>query len=168
MGVAVSQEYPVTNMVAPSWSDITFAFNLDGATTRMEVDIKEIKWSSKVEVGEQRGASGGRVLKRTTGAKTDEGSAVFYRSGLRSLIASLATAAPTRGIQKLVGMVPFTVVVLHTPPGSDEIFQVELRGCRLLGLDSTSSEGTDAETVAVDLAPIEVVQVEAGSEIVLI
>jgi len=168
MAVAVSQEYPLLNEIAPSWADITTTINITDGESFTDIDYKEIKWKSAVEKGEQRGASGGRVIKRTTGAKTDEGSAVFYKSGLRKLLRALQAAAPVRGNQRLISLVTFDVVILHTPPGADDIYHEEMRGCSISSFDSTMTEGTDAETVAIDLMPIENVYIVDGKEMVLL
>jgi hypothetical protein len=168
MAVAVSQEYPLLDGNAPSWADITTTINVQGGGSFKDIDYKELKWSSTVARGEQRGASGGRVIRRTTGELTEAGSAIYYRSGLRKLLKEIYPLAPVRGNQRLVSLVTFNVVVLHTVPGDDEIYHHEMRGCRLSSFDATMTQGTDAEEVAMDLAPLSNVQIIGGVEIVLL
>jgi hypothetical protein len=163
-----AQEYPTLNDYAPSWADIQTTFTVDGGSALDMIDYKGIKWSSSVEVGTQRGASGGRVMKRTTGAKTDEASATLYRSGLRKLIRALMAKGTTRGNQVAIGTVAFDILIQHSPPGDPEIYVEKLKGCRLLKIDRTMTEGVDAEEVEVDLNPIEVVQIIDGKEVVLL
>jgi hypothetical protein len=169
MAVAVSQEYPLLNQVAPSWADIKTVININGGISFRDIDYKEIKWKSSVDVGEQRGASGGRVMKHTTGVLTDEGSAVYYKSGLRKLITAIQSVAPVRGNQRLISLVTFDIIIQHTPPGDDDIYHEEMRGCSIKSLESSMVEGPDAETVALDLRPKSNVWVLAdGTEVVLL
>jgi hypothetical protein len=163
-----SQEYPTLNGIAPSWADITTVFDVvDGASVK-DIDYAGFKYNSTVEVGAQM--KGGVVVKRTTGQKKDEASATFYKSGLRQLMDLLAATAPTRGARKLIGLVPFSISIQHSPPGADpsDIYEVRLRGCRLLKIDETLAEGTDAEKVEIDLAPIEVIWLRNGVELALL
>lgn len=169
MSLSVSQEYPILNDVAPSWADVSVTFNFLAGETFKNIEFSEIKWTSKVDKGEQRGASGGRVMKRTTGAKTDEGSCVWYKAGLWRLLSVVVPYAPVRGNQRLISQVPFNVIILHTSPGSDTIIHEEMRGCTINSFESSMSEGTDAEKVPMDLKPIETAWVLAdGTEVVLL
>lgn len=168
--LALSQEYPILNGRAPSWADIGITLNITGGQTYKDIDIKSIKWSSKVERGEQRGASGGRVMKRTTGSVTNEGSCEFYKSGLRKLVKAIMAApeARTRGSEVAVSLVTFDVVILHSVPGDDEIYHEVMYGCSLSSFESSMTEGNDAEVVAMDLAPIKCAWIVDGKEVVLL
>lgn len=164
----VNQAYPSLNDIEPSWADIKATFTVfDGDVLEM-VDFASIKFGDKVEVGDRRGASGGRRMARTTGSRSEEASASLYRSGHRRLVKSLASKAPTRGNQKLISLVGFDILIQHTPPGEVEIYTVKIKGCRLLGRDFDFKEGNDADQVAIALNPIEIVEIIDGSEIVLI
>lgn len=171
MGV---QLYPTLNDIEPSWADISVTFSPIGAAgappgNPLEmIDIAAIKWSRKVEVGVRRGASGGRIMARTTGEGSQEASATLYRSGLRRLIKMLMTNAPTRGNQVIIGNVAFDVLIQHTPPGETEIYVVKIKGCRYLGDSDDMKEGTDADKLEVTLNPIEVVNIINGQEVVLL
>jgi hypothetical protein len=159
-----SNEFPVLDGIVPSWADIIVKATPVGGALIDIKDIKSISTGVTVEVGEQRGASGGRVMKRTTGAVSYEASATLYRDGYDKLIESLMAIAPPRGNQRLVSLVHFGIQVLHTPPGSARIFEYRIKGCRLLGRTVAGEEGTDADTVDVVLNPLEIVDVVGGKE----
>jgi len=168
MTLAVSQQYPTLNGNAPSWTDIIITLNVSGGVTVRNVDIKSIKWSTKVERGEQRGASGGRVLKRTTGSVTHEGSWEIYKSGLKTIVGAIS-AAPgvlTRGSAKLISVVDFDISIAHDTPGDPDIVREVMQGCRLSSFESSMTEGDDAEIVPMDLAPIRNYMILADGTIV--
>lgn len=163
-----TQLFPSLNDVEPSWADIQVTFTAYGGKLLDMVDIAAIKWSRKVEVGVRRGASGGRVMARTTGEGSQEATATLYRSGLRRLIKSLISQAPVRGRQVIIGNVGFDVLIQHTPPGEFEIYQTKIKGCRYLGDSDDMKEGTDADKIEVTLNPIEIVNIVNGQEVVLL
>lgn len=168
----VNQAYPSLQDVEPSWADIGVHATVSGAALLEMADIKSIKWSRKVEVGEKRGASGGRVMARTTGQGSQEASAVLYRSGMRKLVKALVTAATaagyTRGNQVTISNVSFDFDIQHTPPGESEIYHVRIKGCRYLGDSDDMKEGTDPDTLEITLNPIEIANVINGQEVVLL
>lgn len=164
----VNQLYPSVNDIAPSWADIETTFTVGGGDALGMVDIAGIKWSRKVEVGVQKGASGGRVMARTTGEGSQEASVTLYRSGLRRLIKSLMSVAPTRGNQKIISGIAFDILVQHTPPGETEIYTTKIKGCRYLGDSDDMKEGNEADKVEVTLNPIEIAQIIDGVEVVLL
>lgn len=167
MPAATSQEYPTINGYAPSWADIQVTIDAVGGETVKDIDFAGFKVASKLTVGKQKGASGGRVIRRTSGDKEDTASATYYRSGLRTLIKALIPMAPTRGNQVLIGLVAFTIQIQHTPPGETEIHEIVLKGCRLVGFDFTMAEGPDADKVELELDPIENALLIDGKEVVL-
>jgi hypothetical protein len=166
--MAINQAYPSLNDFDPSYADIAVTFTVFGGDLIDMADISGIKWSRKVEVGERRGASGGRVMARTTGSGSQEASATLYRSGLRKLIKGLVSKAPSRGNQKLISLVAFDIMIQHTPPGEVEIYQTKIKGCRYLGDADDMKEGPDADQVEVTLNPIEIVNIINGEEVVLL
>lgn len=166
--MAISQDYPVLDGIAPSWADIEVNATPNGASLIKMKDIQAINTNSTLEIGEQRGASGGRVMKRTTGSKTDEASWTLYRTGYQNLARSLMAIAPVRGNQRLIGLVHFLVQVSHTPPGIDEIFEYRLKGCRVSGRQLNAAEGTDAEIAEIPLSISELVDIIDGQEVVLL
>lgn len=166
--MAINNEFPVLDGIAPSWADITVRASPAGAPLIDMKDISAIHTGRTVEVGEQRGASGGRVMKRTTGQVSYEASITFYRSGFQRFMRALALIAPPRGNQKIVSLVHFGVQILHTPPGDVEIYERRIKGCRVLGDTLDGAEGTDADTIEVPISPIEIVDVIDGKEIVLL
>jgi hypothetical protein len=166
--MAINQQYPSLNDIEPSWADIAVTFTISGGALLQMADIAAIKWSRKVEVGERRGASGGRVMARTTGQGSQEASATLYRSGVRRLLKGLVSQAPTRGNQAVISLVSFDILVQHTPPGETEIYQTKIKGCRYLGDAHDMKEGTDADKLELTLNPIEIANIINGQEIVLL
>lgn len=163
-----NQAYPSLNDVAPSWADIGITATVSGGDLLEMVDVAALKWSRKVEVGEKRGTSGGRVMARTTGQGSQEASITLYRSGRRRLLRSLMAKAPTRGNQKLISLVSFDILINHTPPNETDIYTVKIKGCRYLGDADDLKEGTDADKLEINVNPIEIVDIIDGNEVVLI
>jgi len=166
-----NQAYPSLDGIAPSWSDIEVAITPTASTKLDAEDISGIKYSSKVEVGMQKGTSGGRGMRRTTGESSFEASATFYKSGLRKFVDALVAAAPEyamRGNQVRISLVGFDVDIMHTPPGETDIYHTRLKGCRLLGYSEDLKEGNEADQCEVTLNPIEIVHMRDGKEIVLL
>lgn len=166
--MAVNNQYPVLDGMAPSWADIAVKAKATGGPLIEIVDIAAINTASTLEIGEQRGASGGRVLKRTTGAKSDEASWTLYRTGYQKLMRSLMALAPRRGNQALVSLVVFDIVVQHTPPGDVEIYEMRLKGCRTSGRTLNGTEGVDPDQVELPLSIGELVDVIDDVEVVLL
>ena len=164
----MNQAYPSLNDIEPSWADIGVTFTVFEGDLLEMADIAGLKWARKVEVGERRGASGGRVMARTTGSGSQEASATLYRSGLRRLIKSLMSKAPSRGNQKIISLVAFDIMIQHTPPGEVEIYQTKIKGCRYLGDADDMKEGNEADKVEITLNPIEIVNIINGEEVVLL
>lgn len=165
--MAVNQAYPVLDGIAPSWADVACNFSIPGAALLKMEDFKSIDSGTTLEVGEQRGASGGRVLKRTSGATKHEASAVLYYTGFQKLQRALMASGQVRGNQIVVGCVHFGINIQMTPFGSTEIYEIRIKGCRYMGRKIAAAEGTDAQLVDVNLNPIEVVDIVDGKEIVL-
>ena len=163
-----TQAYPSINDFAPSWADVAVTFTVDGGDALDMVDIAGIKWTRKTEVGKQRGASGGRVMARTTGQGDFEASITLYRSGLRKLETSLAKKAPSRGNQKRIGLVAFDILIQHSVPNDPEIYTTKIKGCRYLGESEDNKEGTDPDKVECTLDPIDIVRIVDGQEIAII
>jgi hypothetical protein len=163
-----NNEFPILDGVAPSWADIIVrATPAGGALIEMK-DIAAINTGTSLEVGEQEGASGGRVIRRTTGKAAQEASITFYRSGYQRMLRALMQLAPSRGNQRLISLVHFGVQIQHTPPGDVEIYEYRLKGCRLLGRTMNSAQGTDAQQVEVPLSVIEIADMIDGVEVVMI
>ncbi len=156
-------EFPVIDGVAASWADIAVRISGVGLPLLEIGDISALSSSWTVEVGEQR--EGGRVIKRTRGSVSYEASMTLYASGFQKLMRGLAAAALLTGNQKAISLVPFSVNIQWTPPGSIDILQRRIKGCRILGNTQDSSEGTDATQFELPLSPLEVVDVIDGVEI---
>ncbi len=157
------------NGESPSWADIETTIAIPGGQTLQTIDYKSIDWDSDVKEGEQRGASGGRKMKGTTGEKTDGASAVFYKSGMKALKRALMAVAPkdSAGRPKL-SLVRFNIVVKHSVGDDPDIHVVKLLGCRLLKNAEKHAEGTDPNTVECTLNPLEIVEVIDGVDTVLL
>jgi len=143
-----------------SWADLEATINVPGGATMGIVDTEAWKWSRKLEVGESRGTSGGRPMKRTRGSVSFEGSATASRGGWMLLLEALEIAAEalgqTRGNQVVLGGVSFDVLLQHTPLGDTRIYTAKLSGCRLLGDSSDMKQGNDADMIELTLNPIEI------------
>ena len=167
-----NQAFPSVNEHECSWADIAVTFNIPGGQTTGIVDLEGIKWSAKVDVGESRGTSGGRVMKRTAGAETLEASATVTRSGCAQLIEGIELAAvavgQTRGDRVVISGISFDILVQHTPLGVSRIYTTKLSGCRFLGDSNDMKQGNDADMIELTLNPIEVARKSAtGRWIVL-
>jgi hypothetical protein len=166
--MAVTEAYPTLNGMAPSWADVSATITGEDVATLETADFAAINHSSLVEEGKQRGASGGRVLRRTTGSLTDEASITYYKTGLMSLIRALKANAPSRGNQKMISLVFFDVLIQQTPPGTTEIYTVKFKGCRILGDTAAMAEGVEADQIEVPMSPGQIVRIVDGEEIVLL
>lgn len=155
----VNQSFPLLDNIAPSWADI--ALTVKGSSTPLlkTEDFKAINTNTTIEIGKLRGASGGRVRRRTTGSVDYDGSLTLYHQGWHALLANLGPAMLTRGNQRVYGIIHFSLQILWTPPGSVEIFETRLKGSRLMGRTLASAEGTDPTELEVPISPGEIVDV---------
>jgi hypothetical protein len=172
----INQAYPSLNDITPSWADIGVTLQLSigpapGPALPM-ASIKGIKWSRKVDVGEQRGANGGRVIAQTTGQLTNEASMELYKDGNQIFMTALTAAALAqgyvRGNQAIIGLVRYDITIQYTPPGSLLLFETAIKGCRYLSDDDDAKEGTDPSTVTISMKPIEIASLINGVEAVLL
>lgn len=167
-----NQAFPSVNEHECSWADIAVTFNVVGGATIPWVDLEGIKWSRKIEVGESRGTSGGRVMKRTAGSETVEASATVTRAGARAIVEGLVTAAKaagqTRGNEVIISGVPFDILIQHTPLGSDVIYTAKLSGCRFFGDADDMKQGNDADVLELTLNPIKIATKTAAGEWVVL
>jgi hypothetical protein len=168
-----NQAFPNVNGDVCSWADIAVEMNVPGGATVGLVDLEGIKWSDKVEVGEQRGTSGGRVMGQTAGSLSTEASATLSRAGAVQLIEAIEVAAlslpgAVRGNEVIISGVRFDILIQHTPLGSTRIFEAKLSGCRFLGRSHDLKQGNEADMVEITLNPIKVAEKSAtGNWIVL-
>ncbi len=166
--------FPNVNGDVCSWADISISLNVPGGAEVSIFDIEGLKWSDKVEVGEQRGASGGRVMGTTAGQLSTEASMTVTRAGAKQLIQALEVAAlllpnAVRGNRVRIAGVRFDILVQHTPLGTEEIFEAKLSGCRFLGRSHDYKQGNEADMVEIVLNPIEIAEKSStGNWIVLL
>ncbi len=155
-----NQAFASVNVHECSWADMECTINVPGGATVTVTDLEAFKWARKLEVGESRGLSGGRPMKRTRGAVSYEGSATATRSGWMSLIEALEVAAEelelVRADRVIIGAVEFDVLLQHSPLGDSRIYSAKLSGCRLLGDSSDMKQGNEADMIELTLNPIEI------------
>lgn len=162
--MALSNDYPILDGIAPSWADISVKASANGAPLIEMKDIQSINTNTTVEVGEQRQA--GRVIRRTTGSVSFEANIVLYRTGYQKLLRAAKALAPLRGQRRVISLVHFDIQVLHTPPDESDIYEYHLEGCRMLGRALNGAEGSDADTVDVPLSVVTIVDVVDGEEVI--
>lgn len=162
--MTVNQTFQLFDDIAPSFAD--FALTIKGSSTPLlkTEDFKSITTGTTIEIGKQRGASGGRVKRRTTGQVDHDAAITFYRSGWQALLRNLGPAMPTRGGRRIWGLVHFSVIGFWTPPGSVEIFETRILGARLLGRTIATAEGTDPDELEVPISPGNIIDVIDGIE----
>lgn len=145
------------NVHEASWADLEISLDIPNGPTLTLLDFEGIKWSTKVDVAETRGARG-RPKKRTRGAPSYEASATASRAGWMQVSEALEAAAIALGLQEgdqvNIGAVAFNVLLQHQPLGDSRVYAVKLTGCRLLGESSDSKQGADAEMIEVTLNPL--------------
>ncbi len=170
-----NMSFPNVNGDVCSWADIAVSLNVPGGAEAPVFDIAAIKWSDSVEVGEWRGASGGRVMGTTRGQLSSEATMTVSRSAARQLIQALEVAARAlpgflaRGNRIPISGVRFDILIQHTPLGTDAIYESKLSGCRFLGRSHDYKDGNEAEVVEITLNPIEIAEKsETGDWIVLL
>jgi hypothetical protein len=159
------QAYPTLNEFEPSWADIRIPIPLYAGPVVTTDDIAAIKWSDKVVVGAVRGTGGGKKRKRTTGQLENDASITFYLSGWKKMKVGLRTVAPQQNGKYQVSLVAFDIPIQFTPPGSTEIFEVNIKGARIIGRTFDAAEGSDAQKIEI---PLDIMQVEEDGDIVLL
>jgi hypothetical protein len=170
--MAINSEYPIYNGISVSWADLECKCSPDGGNLFSVDDIAAFHTGRTVEIGEQRGRTGGRVKKRTLGSGSQEASVTFYRDGfqkfLRNLIAAAEAGGFTRNGEIVLTAVTFNIDFKHTPLNDVEIYQRLVQGCRVIGDTLDGAEGTDADQIEVPLSVIRIADVVDGKEVVLI
>ncbi len=157
------------NGAAVSWAEIDCTLDIIGGASVPDVDFKSLDHETAVTRGDQIGA-GGKVVKRTTGAPKSSASGSVYRDGLRALKRAIMTVAPADSAGRLqLSKVAFNLIIKHSMPGETEIYTLKLLGCHLdKNAFKHDSGSTDADTVDIDLNPIDIVEIIDGVETVLL
>lgn len=148
VSAGLSLAYPTLNDVEPSWADISISFPVYGGETVVTFDIAAVKWNDKVDMGVVRGTNGGRKSKRTTGQLDNDAAVTFYASGWRKFRRTLASKNPR------ISLVGFDIIIQHTPPGSFDIFNMKIAGCRVAGRSADMAEGADANKIEIAVNPM--------------
>jgi hypothetical protein len=160
-------DFPVFDGIAPGWADIGLTISGSNVSLVQVGDIAAVSFGYTVEVGEQR--EGGRVIKRTRGSVSYEGSITFYASGWQKVLRALVEAAPRNAKgQAQLSLVHFNVHRIWAPPGSTDLLEDKAKGCRILGRTIDASEGDDAQQVEVPLSVLELVDVIDGIEVLAV
>jgi hypothetical protein len=166
VAIAANNDYPVLDGIVPSWADVICRSSAPNAPTLDMKAIKAINTGCTIEIGEQR--EGGRVMRRTTGSAKHEGSITVYQHLWNQWLRNNKAVMPRRGAQRIYGLVHFGIQCQFTPPGSVEIFEFRIKGCRVSGRTLNGAEGTEANVVEIPLSTIEVVDVIDGEEYVIL
>lgn len=167
--MGLNQQNAVVDGIECSYADINIKFTAKNGALIETADVQSISSGTTIELGEKRGVSGGRVLSRTHGSESNEGSLTFYRAGWKTFYRALKASAPRRGKQIVISPVSFEVHVQFTPLNTDEIFEYFMKGCRIIGRNNTHTEGVDADLVEVPLSVLQIVDIdEDGDEVVLL
>lgn len=179
-----SQAFPFINGAAPSWADIKVSLSpprpvgglgaVAGAATAVAAAagasfltmqmLQAINTGVQVEVDDVRGASGGRVLARTTGEQSQTCSLTFYSTGFDDFLFKIGTIAPLRGAQRRVSLVSFDIDYQYKMPGEVALKGTRIRGCRYLGRERNDSQGNAAALVTVPISCVSIVDVVNGIE----
>lgn len=165
-----SQAFPNVNGDVCSWADIGASLSIPEGASIDLFDLNAIKWSDKVEVGEQYGASGGRLMGTTRGKLSTEASMTLTRKGALQFIEALAVAARAaglvRGDQVAISGIRFDILVQHEPMGwpTDQPLEAKLFGCRFLGRAHDLKEGNEADMVEITLNPLYAAEKSAAGD----
>jgi hypothetical protein len=166
-----NNDYPLLDGIAPSWADFSLKIQPSGVALVTAKDVKSFSSGSTVEVGTQM--AGGRPKQVTTGSLGHEASMTLYLSGAQVFERALWNAAQAAGYTRdggvvQISLVRFQIDYLFTPPGTDDVWERRLKGCRLLTDSEAPSEGNDATTVDYTLFVLERVKVIDGVEVALL
>lgn len=165
----VQQALPTIAGVAVSWANVQLTTDIINGPLVKVVDFASIDFGVKIEIGEQKGATGGRVMRHTSGEeKLDDAKITFYRSGLRDLKRKMMQSpfAIRRGKQVVIGFVPLNLRCAYTPiEEPSEIYIHILKGCRINMESLKSAEGSDPSKVDVGMKPKGLVEIIDGLEV---
>lgn len=166
-----NNDYPILDGVAPSWADFVLRIQPSGVALVTAKDVKSLSSGSSVEVGTQM--AGGRPKRVTTGSLGHECSITLYLSGAQVFERALKDAAVAAGYVRdggvaQISLVRFQIDYLFTPPGTDDIWERRLKGCRLLTDSEAPAEGTDATTVDYTFFVMERTKIIDGVEVSLL
>jgi hypothetical protein len=161
-------ETPTLNGTPTSWTDIKITAQVNGGVELPSLDWKSFDWSSEIKRGDQK--KGGRVVRRSSGEKTDTASGSLYRSGLDEFVDALVLVAPKDSLGRAqISKVKVDFIIEHSfEDDPDDIHIVKFLGCHLDKIAGKHAEGPEVDTVDVDLNPMEIVMVRKGVDVVLL
>lgn len=166
--MSVQEDFPVFDGIAPSWADVEITAKAGSGPLLPIKEIKEINTGTAVTFGEQVGASGGRVMKRTTGSQKLTASMTLYRSGYQKFQRALVPFAQRRGRQVLLATAHWNCTYQLTPFNDPEIYETQLTGCKFAGRDINGKEGDEPDTVAVPISVGQIADIVDGLELVML
>jgi hypothetical protein len=155
------ESFPTYNSEAQSWANIEFTVQAYDGPAIEDIDIKDLSGGPKVDVGEQR-KPGGTLVATTAGSQSCEGKGTFYVSGVKKMHKGLVQVARAKNFLRSgmprIALVRFDVLYQHTPLDAEagEIGKIMWKGCRILSDMRSMSEGNDADTVEIDLHPMDI------------
>jgi hypothetical protein len=155
---------PTKDEFAPSWQDISLKFRLYGGRTFEVSDVKGVTLNTSIDIGQQR-ATGGVVVRRTTGSETHTGSVNLYRRGWISALEEMVKVAPLKLGKRRIGGIHFDIEVQHSFPGESRIYTMRVKGCRVAGREYGPQEGNDPDTVNIPMSIADIVDVINGEEV---
>lgn len=151
---------PLLNGYAPSFADFSATLSLNGAPVLKTADLKELNTGTTVTIGKTM--RNGKKHRRTSGSTDPTSGMTVYRSGWHSILRVLGPVAPlVQGVRK-ISLVTFDMNFWHSPPAVSEIFEVRVKGARILGRDFSDSEGDDPNEVVLTLDVMSVQDIVDG------
>ena len=112
--------------------------------------VKSINYTSSLDGGEARGTSGLQIGS-TPGEPKHTAEMVLYRRDWEEFLRALGST----GAAARIGLVRFSVVVEYAEDNAP-VMQDTIVKARISKIDSDNSEGSDAASVRVALAPIDI------------
>ena len=138
-------QYPNINGFSPSWASIEFKFAGSPIVTVQSIDYAPSNDSKEVY------GTNPNPLSVTRGKIANKAKAKMLLAEADTLLGALAAQDFTGN--NAYGDIFFDVNVTYTESGFNQISDT-LRGCRVYGVEQSSSEGPDAIMVTLDLRPL--------------
>ena len=157
-------DFAILDGVAVSFADIDANITVLGGESLKLTGFKEISSKNEIKT-ENQTAPDGTIVAVTTGIPEPSAAMTLFRNGYQRLKRFLLQYAPVRNGVKRLDLVPFTLTVIHDPPGSTEIYHRVVKGCRLTGSDVKNAQGPGVDEVPVNLVPKKVVDIIDGEEV---
>ena len=155
---------PLLNGYEPSWADFSATVSFNGAPLLKTSGLKELSTGTTVTVGASM--RNGQKFRRTSGSTDPSASMTVYRSEWQNMLRILGAVAPLRQGVRKISLVSFDMNFWHTPPlapgVAPVIYEVRVKGARILGRDFSDAEGDDPNEVALTLDVMSVQDIVDG------